>query len=113
LTPLDPGARIGECLSGRAPHETPEQEGSIVPVYERLAGARSRTVGTKQTLKALQKGKVRLVYVARDAEEKVVRDILRLSREKNVEVVYADSMVRLGQACGIHVGAATAAVLED
>ncbi|HCJ10878.1 MAG TPA: 50S ribosomal protein L7Ae-like protein [Clostridiales bacterium] len=82
-------------------------------LYERLTGAKAKTVGTKQTLKALQKDQVKVVYVARDAEERVVRELLRLCEEKNVEVVYADSMARLGQACGIQVGAASAAVLED
>ncbi len=82
-------------------------------LYERLTGAKTKTVGTKQTLKALQKDQVKVVYVARDAEERVVRELLRLCEEKNVEVVYADSMARLGQACGIQVGAASAAVLED
>jgi len=84
-----------------------------VSLYERLTGAKAKTVGTKQTLKALQKDQVKVVYVARDAEERVVRELLRLCEEKNVEVVYADSMARLGQACGIQVGAASAAVLED
>ena len=84
----------------------------LVP-YDRLASARVKTVGTKQTLKAIQKGLPRVVFVARDAEERVVRDLLRLCKEKNIEVVYADSMAKLGQACGIQVGAASAAVLED
>ena len=84
-----------------------------MPLYARLTGARSRMVGTKQTLKALQKGLAELVYVARDADEHVVREILDLSKDKNVEVVYADSMKRLGQACGIQVGAASAAVLRE
>jgi large subunit ribosomal protein L7A len=84
-----------------------------LPLYERLTGARSKTVGTKQTLKALQKGLAEVVYVARDADERVVREILNLSKDKNVEVVYADSMARLGQACGIQVGAASAAVLRE
>lgn len=82
-------------------------------LYDRLTGAKAKTVGTKQTLKALQKGEARVVYVARDAEEHVVRDLLKLCREKNVEVVYAESMAKLGQACGIQVGAASAAVLEE
>lgn len=84
-----------------------------MPLYERLAGARVKTVGTKQTLKAIQKGQAKLVYVARDAEERVVRELVRLSDDKNIEVVYADSMAKLGQACGIQVGAASAAVIED
>lgn len=80
---------------------------------ERLAGARARTVGTKQTLKAIQKSQTSLVWVARDADEHVLRELLKLCKDKNIEVVYADSMAKLGQACGIQVGAASAAVLEE
>ncbi len=84
-----------------------------MPLYERLAGAKARTVGTKQTLKALQKGQASVVFVAKDADERVVRDVLRLCHEKDVEIVYAGSMAKLGQACGIQVGAATAAILKQ
>jgi large subunit ribosomal protein L7A len=87
--------------------------GPALTLYDRLTGARVKTVGTKQTLKAIQKGSARVVYVARDADEHVVRDLLRLCKEKSVEVVYADSMAKLGQACGIQVGAASVAVLEE
>jgi len=83
-----------------------------MPLYERLAGAKAKTVGTKQTLKALQKGQAGMVFVAEDADERVVRDVLRLCEEKGVEVVYVPSMAKLGQACGIEVGAATAAILN-
>lgn len=82
-------------------------------IYDRLAAAKTRTIGTKQTLKAVQRDRAAVVYVARDAEEHVVRELLRLCREKGVEVVYADSMQKLGQACGIQVGAASAGIIEE
>ncbi|HEY8346874.1 MAG TPA: ribosomal L7Ae/L30e/S12e/Gadd45 family protein [Symbiobacteriaceae bacterium] len=79
---------------------------------ERLKAARKKTVGTKQTVKALEKGKTRVVYVARDAEEHVTRDVIQLAREKGLELIMVDSMAALGKACGIEVGAAAAAILE-
>ncbi|HYG58897.1 MAG TPA: ribosomal L7Ae/L30e/S12e/Gadd45 family protein [Symbiobacteriaceae bacterium] len=79
---------------------------------ERLKTARKKSIGTKQTAKAVEKGSARVVFVARDAEEHVTRDILRLTREKGVELVLADSMMALGKACGIEVGAAVAAILD-
>jgi large subunit ribosomal protein L7A len=91
----------------------PGQEAPLLTLYDRLAGAKAKTVGTKQTLKALQRGLARSVYIARDADDHVVRELLRACRDKDVEVVYADSMAKLGQACGIQVGAASAAVLEE
>ncbi|HEY3364617.1 MAG TPA: ribosomal L7Ae/L30e/S12e/Gadd45 family protein [Symbiobacteriaceae bacterium] len=79
---------------------------------ERLKTARKKSIGTKQTSKAIEKGTTRLVFVARDAEEHVVREVLRLAGEKAVDVFMVDSMVLLGKACGIEVGAAAAAILD-
>lgn len=78
-----------------------------------LKATRHKTVGAKQTAKALQKGEVRVVFVARDADEAVTREIVRLSREHGIELIYVDTMAALGKACGIEVGAATAALLKD
>lgn len=75
--------------------------------------AREKTVGTKETRKALEHDRVVAVYVARDAEEHVVRPVLDLSRGKRVEVIFVDSMSELGRACGISVGAATAGILGE
>ncbi|MGE5484795.1 MAG: ribosomal L7Ae/L30e/S12e/Gadd45 family protein [Ignavibacteriales bacterium] len=80
---------------------------------ETLRKAKRRTVGTKQTIKAVEKGTARRVFVARDADERVTEDILTQCRENAVEVEYVESMAVLGKACGIDVGAASAAVLYD
>ena len=82
---------------------------------EALKTARRKTVGAKQTIKALerQSESVRMVFVAQDAEEYVIRDIIRMAQERGLEIHYADTMAVLGKACGIEVGAATAAILAD
>lgn len=72
-----------------------------------------RTVGAKQTLKAVQGGQAKEVFVARDAEERVVRPILDLCRLNGVRITEVDSMAELGKACSIEVGAAVAAILEN
>lgn len=79
---------------------------------ERLKTARKKSIGTKQTAKAIEKGNTHTVFIARDAEEHVTRELTKLARDKGLEVVYADSMLALGKACGIEVGAAAAAVLD-
>ena len=71
-----------------------------------------RVVGAKQTLKALEKGEASLVFIARDAEEKVVHPILALCETNNIEPRYVDSMIQLGKMCGIKVKAAVAAITE-
>lgn len=78
---------------------------------QRLAKARKRTVGTKQTQKAVEKGQAQVVYIARDAEEKVTSPLIRLCEEKDIEVIYVESMQELGKICGIKVGAASAAIV--
>lgn len=52
------------------------------------------------------------MFLARDAEARVLDPVVVLCREQNVECVYVDTMSELGQQCGINVGAATAAVLR-
>lgn len=79
---------------------------------EQLKTARARVIGTKQTAKAVEKGQATLVYIARDAEEFVIRDVLRACRERNIETLYVETMAALGKACGIEVGAATAAIIK-
>lgn len=79
---------------------------------ERLKTARKKSIGTKQTAKAMEKGSAKVVFLARDAEEHVTRDVARIAREKGVELILVDSMVALGKACGIEVGAAVAAILD-
>ncbi|MDN5352508.1 MAG: large subunit ribosomal protein [Clostridiales bacterium] len=68
------------------------------------------SVGVKQTTKVLSEGRALRVYIARDAEQHVVRQILKLAEEHSVEVEYVDLMKELGKACGIDVGAATAVI---
>lgn len=78
-----------------------------------LSNARQKVVGTKQTIKALEKGSVCHVFLARDAEERVIQPILALCEEKNIEPYYVDTMSELGKLCKIKVKAAAAAITEQ
>lgn len=72
-----------------------------------------KTVGARQTLRALHRGVARVVYVARDADPEVTRPIVELSQKLAVELVYVESMQALGRACGIDVGASAAALIGE
>ena len=80
-----------------------------------LEGLRQRrkTVGLKQTMKAVEADRVQVIYVAKDAEERLVSQILDACTEKGIKVYEADSMKQLGKACGIDVGTAVAAIIKD
>ena len=71
-----------------------------------------KTIGTKQTLKAIEKEVAITVFIARDADERVTGNLIKMSRSQGVEIVYVESMKQLGKACGIEVGAAAAAIVK-
>jgi large subunit ribosomal protein L7A len=66
-------------------------------------------IGTKQTTKAVENGKAVEVFVAEDADPRIVSRIVQLCSHKGVKLTKVDTMRNLGKACGIEVGAAMAA----
>ena len=70
-------------------------------------------IGLKQTLKAIQSDKAVKVYLANDADEFIKKSITEASAQKNLETIYVSTMKELGEACGIDIGASTAAVISD
>lgn len=73
----------------------------------------SRVMGIKQVSKAVKRGDAEYVFVADDADERVIGPLQILCREQDVPVERAATMADLGNACGIEVGAAAAAVLKQ
>ncbi len=80
-------------------------------VLARLYAAQARVVGAHQTVKAIARGTAAEVFVASDAEPRVVAPVLRAATERGIAVIEVESMAALGRACGIAVGATSAAVL--
>lgn len=68
-------------------------------------------VGTKQTLKQLELNAVKVVFVAKDADDKVTGQVLALAKAKNVQVEFIDTMEELGKKCNIEVKTAVAAII--
>jgi large subunit ribosomal protein L7A len=81
---------------------------------EELVGLRTakKAIGAKQTARAVEKGLAAKVYLADDADRRVVAPLSQLCSQKGVEVDEAVTMTELGKACGIEVGAAAVAVLK-
>ena len=71
-----------------------------------------KVVGTKQVKRAIVNGKVDIVYIAKDAEKKIINEITTACNEKQIEIIYVESMRKLGEACNIDVSAASAALLK-
>lgn len=66
-------------------------------------------VGVKQVLKAVKEEKVNMVYIGKDAEKSIIEDLLKLCKQKGIQITYIDTMKELGKMAGIEVKAATAA----
>ena len=80
--------------------------------YEKVAQAKEKVIGTKQTLKALEDDIVKELYVASDADYKVIYKVINLAEKKEIPTLKVPSMKKLGKACGIDVSAATVAILK-
>lgn len=66
----------------------------------------------KQTLRALEKEEVEVLYVAKDAQRKVTSRALELAQSQKLPIVYIDTMEELGSVCDVEVKTATAALIK-
>lgn len=73
----------------------------------------AKVIGIKQSIKAVGKDSVSLVYIADNADARLVLPLQQLCQAQNVTVARGYSMEDLGEACGIDVGAAAIAILKS
>jgi len=81
--------------------------------YDKVKQAVKLSIGTKQATKMIELGKASEVFVASDADPRITTKVINLCKKMGVQVTYVDSMKHLGKACGIEVGAAIAAVVNE
>ncbi len=81
-------------------------------LMEQFQRARRKVVGTKQTLKVLEKDEAVMILLAEDAESRISSPVADLAAGKGVKVHYVETMSDLGMICGIKVKAAAAAIIE-
>ena len=72
--------------------------------------SREKVIGVKQAARAIRDGRARRVFLACDAEERVIDPIRRSC--VGIPVEEGHTMAQLGRACGIAVGASVVAVLD-
>jgi large subunit ribosomal protein L7Ae len=69
--------------------------------------------GTNETTKAVERGNADVVFVAEDVSpEEIVMHLPELAAEKGIEVVFVETQDELGNAAGLEVGSAAAAVVD-
>lgn len=77
-----------------------------------LSGS-NKVVGAKQVKRALKDGRAVRLYMAMDADPRLLQPLVQEAVNRRVAVVQAASMKELGQSCGIAVGAAVAVLTEE
>jgi len=80
-------------------------------MVERLVG--KKVVGIKQSIKVMKNNEAKSVYIAKDADSRLIEPVINLAQEISLEINYVNTMKDLGKLCGIDVGAATAVLLKD
>jgi len=87
--------------------------GIIWMSYDKVKQAAKLSIGTKQALRMVELGRASEVFVAKDADPRLTNKVIQLCKNCGVKVTCVDSMKQLGKACGIEVGAAVAAVINE
>ena len=78
-------------------------------MLERLKNA-DKVVGTRRLVRAILAGEIEEAYVARDADLFILRQVRDACNKMNIRMVEVDSMVKLGEACGVEVKTASAGI---
>lgn len=86
-----------------------------IPKYgtRQVSHADNLVVGAKQLKKAVVAGRAKQVFLAENADPAVTEPLASLCGEHHIQITWVRTMAELGQACGIEVGAAAAAVLHS
>lgn len=80
-------------------------------MVDRLTG--KKVIGIKQAQKTLKNGQGKIVYIASDAEERLMHPIKQMASDAGLKIIYVDTMKELGKLCGIDVGASVVVLLND
>ncbi len=79
---------------------------------EQLREPNKRVVGTKQVLRAVRDGRAAHVFLCKDADEFIYRQVQSACEENGVPVTVVATMEKLGKLCLIGVKTASAALLK-
>ena len=69
-----------------------------------------KVVGTRRLVRAILAGEVSEAYIAQDADLFIVRQVRQACNAAGVRIQEVDTMVQLGQACGVEVKTASAGI---
>lgn len=71
-----------------------------------------KVIGIKQSTKAIKNNEGKTLYVAKDADEKLIKPLVKLAEQRGIEIKTIETMKTLGIMCGIQVKASATLILE-
>ena len=71
-----------------------------------------KVIGIEQRTKLLKSNEGKVLYVAKDANAKLISPIIQLAQEKNIDIVEISTMKELGKISGIDVKSSAVLTLE-
>ena len=77
-----------------------------------LSGS-NKVVGAKQVKRALKNGRAVRLYMAVDADPRMLQPLVQEAVNRQVLIAQVASMKELGASCGIAVGAAVAVLTKE
>lgn len=81
-------------------------------MIQELSGS-SKVVGAKQVKRALRDGRAVRLFMAMDADPRLLQPLVQEAVNRQVPVSQVPTMKELGAACGIAVGAAVAVLTKE
>lgn len=78
-----------------------------------IKDGKKRTVGTRETRKALEKGLLEGIFIAMDAEHRLVKPLIAAAKASGISIYYVETMKKLGAVCDVEVDTAIAGVLKQ
>jgi large subunit ribosomal protein L7A len=85
--------------------------GGKLKMLSEICGA-DLLVGSKQTLKAIANNQAKMIFLAKDIDQPLKKEILEAVNNNNIPFEIVESKNELGRICGIDVSAASAALLK-
>jgi large subunit ribosomal protein L7A len=74
---------------------------------------KEKVIGLKQTLRAIQQGQVKVIYMADDLDDHILLKITELCRDTGIPLIPVRlNQKEFGRLCQIEVGAAVVALLK-
>ncbi len=71
-----------------------------------------KTVGMRTTIRAIENGRALHAFIAEDADVFITRRVQELCQMKDIPYTRVESMKMLGEACGVQVPTACAAIVN-